>query len=236
MAVYTTNRKSGSTSDQTTLQERAYLHVKNQIMQRKLAPGQQITDSQMAKELGISRTPVREALRRLEQEGFLLNQAGRGWRIYSLTLDDIHEIFDIRDELECMVAARAAQCRDAQLRTQLKQAVELMQKPIDEQDREIWSQGNLDFHQVLISMCGNQRAQRILQELNDQWYRVRRGLTALEGLMVDSTDEHLAIARAVLDGDSQEAHRAMQAHLHSIRTNLVRILENLVLPFAKDGI
>ena len=236
MAVHTSNQKQDPQAEQTTLQEQAYFHVKNKIMQRKLSPGQQITDSQIAKELSISRTPVREALRRLEQAGFLLNQAGRGWKIYSLTLDDIHEIFDIREELESMVAARAAQCQDPELRAQLEKTLEVLERAVDDQDQKTWSKANLDFHETLLNMCGNQRARRIVKELNDQWFRVRRGLTALSGLMVNSKDEHLAVAREVLAGNSEAAREAMRAHLQSMRQNLVTILVNLVLPFAKDGI
>jgi DNA-binding GntR family transcriptional regulator len=236
MPIQPSAGKQSPPSEQITLQEQAYQYVKDKILHRGLAPGQQITDSQIAKELSISRTPVREALRRLEQEGFLLNQAGRGWKIYSLTLDDIHEIFDIREELESMVAGRAAQCRDPQLRDQLRATVEILERALDHQDQEAWSQANLDFHQILLNMCGNHRVHRIVSELNDQWFRVRRGLTALNGLMVDSKDQHLNVAREVLAGNSEGARQAMRAHLKSIRENLVTVLVNLVLPFAKDGI
>ena len=91
-----------------TYQQQAYDYVKDQITGLKLKPGQTLTDSQVAAELEISRTPVREALRRLEQEGLLVNDSRRGWKIYSLSLDDIRQIFEIKQLLEGLIVEQAA--------------------------------------------------------------------------------------------------------------------------------
>jgi DNA-binding GntR family transcriptional regulator len=79
----------------TTLQDQAYEFVKGRIMNLDLKPGEYITDSQVVKEMEVSRTPVRDALRRLEQEGLLIDQGRRGWKVYALSLQDIHDIFDL---------------------------------------------------------------------------------------------------------------------------------------------
>ena len=99
-----------------TLQEQVYDFVKGRIMNLDLKPGQYITDSQLIKELGVSRTPVRQALSRLEQEGLLINKGRRGWKVYSLSLEDVHEIFNLKEAIEGMVARHAAQCKDEELR------------------------------------------------------------------------------------------------------------------------
>ena len=83
-------------------------------MNRQLKPGSYLDDGQLASELGMSRTPVREAFRLLEYEGFLISCARRGWRVYSLSLKDIQEIFDIKETLESTLARKAAQCADEQ--------------------------------------------------------------------------------------------------------------------------
>ena len=80
-----------------TFQHQAYEYVKEQIINLRYKPSQVITDTLVAQELNISRTPVREAFYRLENEGLLINEARRGWRVYSLSIDDIHELFDIKN-------------------------------------------------------------------------------------------------------------------------------------------
>ena len=81
-------------------------------MKLELKPGAYLTDSQIAAEVNISRTPVREAFYRLEHEGLLVNQARRGWRVYTLSLQDIEQIFESKEALEGMVSRQAAACRD----------------------------------------------------------------------------------------------------------------------------
>jgi DNA-binding GntR family transcriptional regulator len=219
-----------------TYQQQAYDYVKAQIMNLELKPGQYITDSQVADDLGISRTPVREALRRLEQEGLLINQARRGWKVYTLSLADIHDIFDIKQALEGMIARRAAECRDDHLRTALREAMERMRRAGDADDAEAWQEADSQLHQVLSVMGGNERASSIIQGLNDQWHRVRIGFVAMQGRIERSNPEHTAIVESVLAGDGEKAERLMRIHLDNVRQELERLLVNLVLPFVEEGV
>ena len=99
-----------STSD--TYRQQVYDYVRKRIIAMEYRPGDFITDSQVAKELRISRTPAREAFQRLENEGLLIAEARRGWRIYSLTIKDIEDIFDLKCEIEGLVARKAAMEQD----------------------------------------------------------------------------------------------------------------------------
>jgi DNA-binding GntR family transcriptional regulator len=220
----------------TTLQERAYEFVKAQIMNLDLKPGQYITDSQIAGEMNISRTPVREALRRLEQEGFLVNQARRGWKVYTLSLEDIHEIFDIKESLEGMIARRAAACQDAKLQHSLRESLERMENAAKAGDCEAWQVADLVLHNAIFEMAGNERAKRIIQNLNEKWHRVRIGFLALQGWIERSNPEHTAFVERILAGDADGAEDLMRSHLNNVREELVRLLVNLVLPFVEEGV
>ena len=229
--------RSQPTAESTgTLQEQAYDYVKAQIMNLELKPGQYITDSQVASELNVSRTPVREALRRLEQEGLLVNQARRGWKVYALSLEDIHEIFDIKASLEGMLARRAATCQDEGLQKSLREAMEGMKRAARTGDGDAWLEADFQLHRVIFSMGGNERAAGIIQNLNDQWHRVRIGFLAMQGRIERSNPEHEAVVDMILSGDSQEAERLMRIHLDNVRDELVRLLVNLVLPFVREGV
>ncbi|MBN1286380.1 MAG: GntR family transcriptional regulator [Anaerolineae bacterium] len=220
----------------TTYQQQAYDFVKRQIMNLGYRPGEYITDSLVAQALNISRTPVREAFHRLENEGLLINEARRGWKIYTLSLEDIHEIFDLKEVIEGLAARQAAACQDEQLRQALQDALARMKDAIAVGDSAGWMRADFELHDVLFEMAGNVRAQRIVQNLNDQWHRVRIGFLAMEGRIDRSVGEHEAFIVCILNGDGAGAERAMRMHLNQVRAELVRLLVNVVLPFVENGV
>ena len=230
------NTRAEPTGPTTTYQQQAYDYVKAQIMNLDLKPGQYVTDSQVAGELNISRTPVREALRRLEQEGLLINQARRGWKVYTLSLEDIQEIFDIKEALEGMTARRAAGCQDEELRSALRAAMDRMRQAAEADDPDAWLEADAQLHDVIFAMGANERASNIIGSLNDQWHRVRIGFVAMQGRIERSNPEHEVIVDRILAGDGEEAERHMRLHLNNVRQELVRLLVNLVLPFVEEGV
>lgn len=220
----------------TTYQQQAYVFVKEAILTLGYKPGEYISDKQIAEELKISRTPVREAFRRLENEGFLVNEARRGWRVYTLSLQDIHEIFDLKVEIEGMLARKAAACTDEGLRTGLRGAMQEMKQAAAAGDTDAWFQADRKLHDILYQMAGNERGQTIVDTLNAQWHRVRIGFSAMEGRIQRSVPEHEAFVSGVLAGEGEEAEAEMRRHLNQVREELERLLVNMVLPFAQNGI
>jgi len=219
-----------------TLPQLAYAYVKERILNRVYKPGQQLMDTQIAGELGISRTPVRDALRQLAYEGLLVNQARQGWQVYSLALEDIHEIFDLKALLEGMLARQAARCQDEEKRSSLRSAMAEMQQAADANDFPAWREADLEFHAVLYGMAQNGRALNIVENLNQQWYRLRIGYIALEGRIQRSCREHAPVVESVLAGDEEGAERSMRAHIGNVHRDLVHMLVNLVFPFTEGGV
>jgi DNA-binding GntR family transcriptional regulator len=221
-----------------TAEQQAYHLVKTRIMEMYYKPGQFVTDSDLAEELAFSRTPITNALRRLEYEGLLTNQPRRGWQVTPLSLDDIHEIFNIKEALETMIARQAAACTDEALKDTLLECVEKMQRFSAAGDKEQWDIVHMCWHQTVLAMSEypEGRVPRILNNLNDQWRRVRRGLLAIDGRMVRETVEHTAIAESILAHDLDEAEQRTLRHLQHVRQEVVYLLANMVLPFATNGI
>jgi DNA-binding GntR family transcriptional regulator len=172
----------------------------------------------------------------LEHEGFLVGLAGKGWNVYALSLEDINEIFDVKVELEGMLARKAAACTDKKLRALLKNALEGMKAAEKVKDNETWRKNDMDLHRIMLAMAANKRAARIINDLNDQWYRVRIGLVAMEGRVHRSNLEHTAFVESILSGNGDEAAQQMRSHLNNLRQEIVNVLVNLVLPFAQNGI
>ncbi len=219
-----------------TLQEEAYRFVKIKILNLGYKPGEYLTDTQIAEELNISRTPVREAFRMLEREGLLNYEPRRGWKVYSLSLDDVNEIFDIKLCLEGMISRKAAQCKDRALRKKLKELIHDMRTASDNKDVDSWVKIDLDLHHVIFMMGRNLRATQIIEGLNDQWNRLRIGFSARTGRISRSIFEHEAMVKAILAGDEENAERLTIDHLEKVREELTSLLVNLVLPFVKEGV
>ena len=219
----------------STFQQQTYDYVRGQIINLGFKPGEYITDAQIAEKLEISRTPVREAFQRLEKEGLLVNEARKGWRVYMLDLEDIREIFEIKIAIEGMLIHKAALCNDVGLRKDLADALDGMRKATDAKDPDVWLQADIHLHNILFLMANNERAERITENLNDQWHRLRLGYVALQGRTKTSIGEHEEFVGSVLAGNAERAETQMREHLARVRDDLIQLVERLIMPFSSRG-
>src|SRR3990170_1026968 len=219
-----------------TYQQQVYDYVRNKILSMEYRPGDYITDSQIAAELKISRTPAREAFQRLENEGLLISEARRGWRIYALTIQDIEDIFDLKCEIEGLIAKKAAMDQNEEHHQTLRDYISRMREASINDDVATWMEMDSSLHHLFYLMAQNDRAEKIIKSLNDQWHRLRKGFINLQGRLDIATNEHDKIVNAVINGDAEGAELAMQAHLNSVRQGLLRVLVTMILPYARDGL
>jgi DNA-binding GntR family transcriptional regulator len=219
----------------STFQQQTYDYVRGQIINLGFKPGEYITDSQIAEKLEISRTPVREAFQRLEKEGLLINEARKGWRVYMLDLEDVHEIFELKIAVEGMLIRKAAECTDEGLRRDLREALLDMKNATEANDADLWLQADIHLHNILFLMSNNERAERIIENLNDQWHRLRLGYVALQGRTKTSIVEHEGFIGSVLAGDANKAEQQIREHLARVRDDLIQLVEKLVMPFSSGG-
>jgi len=215
-----------------TFQQQAYDYVRDQIINLGFKPGEYITDSQIAKILNISRTPAREAFQRLEKEGLLLTEPRRGWRVYTLSLEDIHEIFQLKIAIEGMMVAKAAECTDEALRKELADTMVAMKEA---PDAEVWLEADVHLHNILFIMADNQRAERIIANLNDQWHRIRLGYVGMRGRTVQSIDEHENFVNSVLASQPDDAAKYMTIHLNRVRDDLINMVSKVLMPYNENG-
>ncbi len=230
------NNNELMTKKQKALSHQAYNVIKSKIMNRDYKPGQYITDKHIENEMNISRTPIREALFLLEHEGFLSKKARRGWKINTLSLDDINQIFEIREVLEGLIARKAAECHDENQRTALKACIKRMKLAAEAKDHDAWRKEDLEMYNILYTMSHNARASQIIRNINDHWHKLRIGLLALEGRIERSTKEHENIALCILSGDVEKAENQMREHTRNIRQEVEHLLVHLILPFTENGV
>lgn len=208
----------------------AYEHLKQAILARRLTSGQPIVEETIAQELGISRTPVREAIRELSREGLVETIQNKGTFVKGLSAQDLLDIFDIKIRLEGLCAARAAQNDGPAIAQRLFRATEAMAEAARTNDRNAYLRADEAYHHAIYEGTQSERVQRIIADLNTQWHQARPGMAVLEARMAVAVDEHRQIAEAIHAGDSDAAERAMRVHLENLRNEIRGVLEDFVIP------
>lgn len=190
-----------------------------------------LSDAGLAQGLGVSRTPVRMALSRLESEGLVRKAPNKGWSPIPLTLKDIEDIFDLKEALEVLAVRRAAARITPQAAAILTTAIADMQSAATTDDLRRWISADDRFHQYIYEVVGNERLARSMGWLDAQWYRFRMGYLAQEGDLTRLYAEHLAIAEAIAGGNDDAAANAIAAHLGHVRDAILRITRDVLMPF-----
>lgn len=211
----------------------AYDTIKQLIMNAELQPGQAVTEIGLSDRLEISRTPIREALGDLEQEGLIVT-TNRRKRVYMLSVQEVEELFDLKIEIEGAVARWAAQRGSEEQFARLQSICKRMnslaaKRPMNESKESRWLEQWLaideELHRTLFEAAGNQRAQQIVITLNQQWHQLKVGILTLEGRVEKSAVEHERIVEAVCAQQAAEARKRMQTHLQNLKRELVKIMK-----------
>ncbi len=213
--------------------EIAYERIKDMILNMEFKPRDIVSENKMAQLLGISRTPVRDALKRLEQEGLIIT-SNRRKRVYVLTVQEIEEIFDLKKVVEGSIARWAAERGSKEDRRRLEDIFKKMERIVESEPEEAskveewkhtWLEEDRRYHEQLFRMAGNLRAAQFVRSLNTYWHRLRLGIVAIEGRIKVSQGEHRKITNAILKGDADVAEKAAASHLENLKRMLVNIMK-----------
>ncbi len=194
------------------LRDEAYLALRRAILCGDLAPGDHLVEREIASRLGLSRSPVREAFRRLEQEG-LVRVTRQGVLVQSLDLAAVQELFEIRQQLESLIARLAARRFDVTRLPLLEEPLQDMAAAIAAGDRTRLESAGLAFHQALAHVAGNRRLAALNAAINQEIARFRSLSLAFPARTQSVFDEHRQIAAAVADRDEEAAARLMSEHI-----------------------
>jgi DNA-binding GntR family transcriptional regulator len=196
------------------LKERAYNEIKRAILGTDFPPGTFLAERQLAERLGMSKTPVKAALERLELEGFITVSPQQGIVVRDLTVHEIADQYEIRTALETYVlratAGRLTAEQVQRLRANLKAQAGLQGTGRVREGVALDTQ----FHTLFAEFLGNQEILRVMRQLRDKMQRVITKVFQLNPGRIDlSYEEHLAVAEAVIGGDGNRAAKLIEAHL-----------------------
>jgi DNA-binding GntR family transcriptional regulator len=199
-----------------------YTIIKQRIIEGTLAPGLPINEIDLASDLKVSKTPVREALHQLEREGFVTTTPGRGSTVSAITFQDIREIYEMREIIECCAAKRGAlRCDKDKVRETKRQLEQMLGKDPDPQSFP-WGEAE-NVHQLVIRSVGNQKLFETYIGILDHIKRIR--IQFLNRFSRQRHDElireHIEILDAFIAGDGDKAEQAVQAHLRNAATHFM---------------
>ena len=182
----------------------AYRRIKAEILENRMPPGFQALEPELAVRLAMSRTPVREALIRLQEEGLVEVVPRRGMRVLPLSPADMREIYEVLTCVESEAAAMVAASRptEADL-APLHAATEDMERALAAEDLDAWAEADQRYHVALLELCENKRLVQVAFTHFDQAHRVRMFTLRLREFPVDSTREHREQVAVLQSGDSE---------------------------------
>jgi DNA-binding GntR family transcriptional regulator len=205
----------------------AYRRILKAIVTSEIKPGETVTELQLSGQFGFGRTPVREAIMRLEHEGFIVSSE-RKKKIYILFPKDIEDVFSLKQAIECMISRKAAETTSLQHKSALKEFLSevngLSRNVQDEQFIQKWLDMDNRFHNLLFLMADNQRAGQIVDKLNLQFKRIKVGMMVLEGRVDKAIQEHVGIGNAVVSGDGEAASLLMYEHLEDVKRTIINLM------------
>ena len=212
------------------LREEVYLCIKEGILAGEIPPGERISIGRLLKEIGFSPTPIREALLKLEQEGFVSRLPKGGFIVSRFTKKDIEEIFGIRSELERYAVGLAIgviQKKDIQ---GLEINIRHSERAVRQNRLSEVSRLNAEFHDYLIGVSNNQRLIVMINGLRDQIYWYRSAILRVRGMANVSIDDHKRMMEAIKTKDKELLQRLTQEHILKGKEVILSRIEEGTVP------
>jgi len=212
-----------------SLKEEVLSKTKEFIMKGRFAPGQRIVIDALAKELGVSVTPVREALHHLAAEGLVSIEPRKGFTVKKWETKEIEDLLYLRMYLEKLAVRLFIEKASERDINDLAAIIERMDKAVQASDLESLTALNSQFHRRILQGSGNQELLKIMESLSAKLHRVRILSLSYPGRMEQSRAEHAAIFEAIKARDVSMAEKAVEEHIKSVMVTLLkRVQEGLI--------
>jgi DNA-binding GntR family transcriptional regulator len=200
--------------EEGSLGERVYRALKVDILARRLSADEPLVEQTLAERYGVSKTPVREALRLLVHDGILRVLPRKGYMVRPMGLQDVVEVFELRRILEPALCAEAARRRTAEQVARMEESIEIERHLADPSLEE--QEQSLGLHRLIVEATGNRRAMAMHRSLMEDTARLPWLMPVLRtGPDRPAVEEHARIVAAIAAGDAEAASREMSAHLEA---------------------
>ena len=202
------------------LNEWAYNAIKTRIIEHQVKPGCQLKIDELSSELGISRTPIREALLRLKQDGLVLASSRVGFFVRGITKEDFKDIFELRRIIEAYAAEKIADyISDEEIRV-LDDIHEHCKAMVEQGDNKAFNQYEVKLHNTILDRLNNKKIRSIMDSVGDILHRLRIYALDSDENIKQSLLEHEKIIQAIKDRDCERARQSMEEHIDNVENRL----------------
>ncbi len=203
------------TIERRTYKEQAYREIRRMIVDGELPAGAKVVVRLLSERLSLSPTPIKAALAGLERDGFLLSIAHRGYFVPEVAMQDMREIYELREVLDGVAARNAAALPDPRtfVETTLRPLYEEQRRLIREESGHGYSDVDIAFHRAIWHVAGNNRLAQFMDNLGGQLRFASGSSSRTPGRVADALTEHAAIMKAVSRGDADLAERLSREHV-----------------------
>jgi len=196
--------------------------LRQAIITGEFAPGERLMEIALANRLGVSRTPVREAIRKLELEGLVVMIPRKGAEVAKITEKDLRDVLEVRSSLEELAAELAAERMNDEVKEKLEKALKEFEEAIESDDNAAIADSDVDFHDVIFEATGNARLIQIINNMREQMYRYRLEYVKDTEYHTVLLNEHRELAKAMVEGRKEDARKIMKRHIDNQEMTVIR--------------
>jgi DNA-binding GntR family transcriptional regulator len=219
---YLRDRPNTRQSDSKLLRDIAYERLKEAIQSVDVKAGDPLSESRLSSSLGISRTPVREALRQLVKDGLLQVIQGRGVVIAARSVQQVSDALHVRELLEPEVMRLAADSLPLSARELLQQYTDAMEQAALDGDRPTWAKVDHLWHTILCNHCPNHLLGQMVLQARNHMHNQGASTQVTDQYLIDGTREHRQVVNAIMEHDGKRAAELMSEHLGHLRENIFK--------------
>lgn len=196
--------------------------LRKAILTGELKPGERLLEIHLANRLGVSRTPIREAIRKLELEGLVIMIPRRGAEVAQITEKSLKEVLEVRRALDALCAELACDRITAEEEERLKQACDEFERATETKDATTIAAADVALHDIIVQATGNSRLIQLINNLSEQMYRYRFEYIKDENRHDNLIDEHRMIYESIIRRDKEKAAAAAKLHIDNQERFVIR--------------
>lgn len=204
-----------SMNEYLPLRDVVFNTLRQAILRGELKPGERLMEIQLANKLGVSRTPVREAIRKLELEGLVLMIPRKGAEVADISEKSLKDVLEVREALEELAARLACDKITKEGINRLKEAAQDLRSALKSNDITQMAEADVRFHDVICNATENQKLGQLLNNLREQMYRYRIEYLKDQHVYEKLLSEHEEIIRHIEKGEKDEAARVVSRHIEN---------------------
>lgn len=208
------------------LRDVVFITLREAILKGELEPGERLMEIALAQQLGVSRTPIREAIRKLELEGLVLMAPRKGAVVAEITPKDLKDVLEVRKHLEEMAVKLACEKATKEDLEELKQLHEEFINNLEQKDLTIIAESDVKFHDKIYATTDNKRLIQILNNLREQMYRYRLEYIKNEDKRKKVVEEHAEIIKAIENKDVNNAKEFIKDHINNQEATILAKIMN----------